>query len=240
MTPGPDENDAAVQHAVDHATEGPDAATLASEVEQAAAAAHLAHLGSGTLEPLPASLRARLAADASRFHTHGQARPPGHSRRREWLGWGIAAAAVTLLFVRPQPQGPAYPRTTPDTTIALQAGLASAPDALRLSLASGTGSGSGQLLWSTSLQRGLLRVHGLPPNNPATHQYQIWIVDPLRDPELPVDAGVFDVRPDGSAEIAFTPSRPITLPRAFAITREVPGGVVRSRAPSPVLAARYD
>ena len=69
----------------------------------------------------------------------------------------------------------------------------------------------------------------MPANDPATSQYQLWIVDPARD-ELPVDGGVFDI--PASADPVVIPidaKLPVKAPAAFVITREKPGGVVRSK-----------
>lgn len=90
---------------------------------------------------------------------------------------------------------------------------------------------SGEVVWNTAEQAGVLRLQGLPANEPEREQYQLWIVDPGRDTE-PVDGGVFNI-PGATQETIVTVSAklPIVAPEAFVITRERPGGVVVSDGP---------
>ena len=77
----------------------------------------------------------------------------------------------------------------------------------------------------------------LPVNNPDAKQYQLWIVDPMRD-EKPVDGGVFDI-PAGSDTVV-VPIRSalaVNQPKAFVITLEQPGGVVVSKQETVVALA---
>ncbi len=97
----------------------------------------------------------------------------------------------------------------------------------------------GDVVWSTERQDGFLRLRRRPANDPRISQYQLWIVDPERDEQFPVDGGVFDIPPgDGETVVRFTPRLPVWRPTAFLITREQPGGVVKSRASKPVAIAR--
>jgi anti-sigma-K factor RskA len=95
---------------------------------------------------------------------------------------------------------------------------------------------TGDVVWSNSRQEGYLRLAGVPVNEPARSQYQLWIVDPERDSH-PVDGGVFDVTTTEMVTIPVYPGLPIVRPTAFAITAERPGGVVVSDGPMLVLAA---
>lgn len=93
---------------------------------------------------------------------------------------------------------------------------------------------SGEVVWSDATQKGFMRLVGLPPNDPSTAQYQLWIVDPDRD-EHPVDGGVFDVQTLGEVFVPFEARIRVHAPTAFAITREKPGGVVVSGGPPLVV-----
>ncbi|MGB0513379.1 MAG: anti-sigma factor domain-containing protein [Wenzhouxiangellaceae bacterium] len=96
---------------------------------------------------------------------------------------------------------------------------------------------TGDVVWNDELQQGYLRLSGMPPNDPAISQYQLWIVDPDRDAN-PVDGGVFDI-PTGADEIIIPihAKLDVSNPVAFAITREQPGGVVVSDGPLLIVAA---
>jgi len=211
---------------------------------------------------LPAGLRERLEADADRFFGAaatpiadlaearnrrsrapepetgaGSATPP---RTRPgplaWGGWAVAA--LLLLFVafgRP-------PGVAPSEPAAARQALLAAEGTVQLPWAPPENEGfravRGDVSWNDERQQGYLRLVGMPANDPARAQYQLWIVDPDRDTE-PVDGGVFDV-PAGAEEV-IVPIRavlPVDEPAAFAITREQPGGVVVSEGPLLVVASR--
>jgi anti-sigma-K factor RskA len=74
---------------------------------------------------------------------------------------------------------------------------------------------------------GFMRLIGMPINDPLQEQYQLWIIDPLRDDE-PVDGGVFDIAESGEVIVPIQAKLHVTKPAAFAITIEKPGGVVVS------------
>ncbi len=87
----------------------------------------------------------------------------------------------------------------------------------------------GDVVWSTRAQRGVMRLIGLKSNDTRRWQYQLWIFDKARDQRYPVDGGVFDV-PAGATEV-FVPINarlPVGDAVMFAVTVEVPGGVVVS------------
>ena len=87
---------------------------------------------------------------------------------------------------------------------------------------------SGEVVWSDRRQEGYLTLTNLPPNDPTSKQYQLWIVDPDRDTE-PVDGGVFDIPADNAtAVIPIRNPLVVNKPQLFLITLEKPGGVVVS------------
>lgn len=223
-----------------------------ASVEAAVASATQALVGS---ETPPQSLRERLRRDAAAF---AEAAPMGGkvvrfpastegSRVREnpWFprrawGWQAAAAAALVFAVWSTLRTPA---PVPSLSASVQRdAVAAAADGVRAPFVPGFEQYSnlqGDVVWSTTQQDGFLRLRGLPVNDPQRSQYQLWIVDPERDAEFPVDGGVFDV-PSGSEEalVRFHPRLPIGRPAAFVITLEVPGGVVKSRNAKPVAIAQ--
>lgn len=216
------------------------------------AAAVLLSLHPDPHEKMPQHLRERIAADAKRHLPTppiavpaGGAAPPTVQLvresvgRREWFAWFAAAAcllvAATLWFTR-----------SPDTAdrasaVALREQLLSqAPDLVRAPWQPGKtpfdSPVTGDVVWSNSRQEGYLHFHGLPKNDAAREQYQLWIIDPARDDE-PIDGGVFDISSTGDVVIPISPKLKVLDPTAFAITIEKPGGVVVSTQERlPVLA----
>jgi anti-sigma-K factor RskA len=88
---------------------------------------------------------------------------------------------------------------------------------------------SGDVVWDSATQRGFLRFVGLAPNDPAVHQYQLWIFDGGRDKRYPVDGGVFDIPPNATEVVVpIHAALPVLSAKAFAVTVEKPGGVVVS------------
>jgi hypothetical protein len=201
-----------------------------------------------------ARLQARLASnDSNVTHLDEQRRPAAAEarvKRRAPLnmlspsmgGWYLAAAlALAFVLLRPDAtvdtQGPATL-----VSIAEQRGVLlqdantivlpwAAPDA------EGYQAVTGDVVWNTARQQGFLRLAGMPANDSARSQYQLWIVDPARDAE-PVDGGVFDV-PASTGEVIVPINAKLRVldPAAFAITAEQPGGVVVSEGPLLVVAA---
>jgi hypothetical protein len=146
---------------------------------------------------------------------------------------------------------PAAPPTTPPTTSVAsngnapttpikpatpaeeRAALLAAPAALKIKLAAtkdpGGAGASGDVVWDPATQRGYLHFVGLAPNDPAVHQYQLWIFDGARDQRYPVDGGVFDI-PANATDVVVPIHAALNVHKAaaFAITVERPGGVVVS------------
>ncbi len=96
---------------------------------------------------------------------------------------------------------------------------------------------NGDVVWSDAQQTGFMRLSGMPANDPATQQYQLWIIDPERSAQ-PVDGGVFDIQANnGEVIIPINAKLAVNKPTAFAITLEKTGGVVVSAGPLLVVAS---
>jgi anti-sigma-K factor RskA len=182
---------------------------------------------------------------AARRHTAADKRDAGNNGPAlgtfNRLGWAAAAMLLIALIVvnRPLPDdeggAPAAPiearaeliREAPGT-IVLPWNPPEAADYADV---------SGDVVWNNARQEGYLRLAGMPANDPARAQYQLWIVDPERD-EQPVDGGVFDI-PGGRSEVIVPIKAKLGIldPQAFAITLEQPGGVVVSDGPLLVVAS---
>ena len=198
------------------------------DLERAAAAVTLA--GSTGEPPMPAALSARIAQQAAKRF----AQPPAPRRTNRFGGYGWLAAAACLVLAifswerAPAPQKPAAPTPAEE-----RAALLAKSDSLKISLGAtkdpAAAGVSGDVVWDPATQRGFLHFAGLAPNDPAMHQYQIWIFDAGRDNRYPVDGGVFDVPANaGEIVIPIRASLMVRKPAAFAVTLEKPGGVVVS------------
>ncbi len=226
----------------------------------AAAAANACALEGGRGADTPAGLKDRLLADARR---HFEQRPSAtvtdiseHARRRESaadsgsgpapgtfnrLGWAAAAMLLIALVVVNRPLPEDQGGVGPDPVEARAELIRAAPDTLVVPWnppeAADYAGVSGDVVWNNARQEGYLRLAGMPVNDPARAQYQLWIVDPERD-EQPVDGGVFDI-PGGRAEVIVPIKAKLGIidPQAFAITLEQPGGVVVSDGPLLVIAS---
>jgi Anti-sigma-K factor rskA len=168
---------------------------------------------------------------------------------RYGYGWLAAAACLVLAIfgwersppplppvavVEPAPvivPPPAQP--APPTAAEERAALLAKTDSLKIPLGAtkdpAAAGVSGDVVWDPVTQRGFLHFAGLAANDPATHQYQIWIFDAGRDKRYPVDGGVFDVPANaGEVVIPIRAALMVRKPAAFAVTLEKPGGVVVS------------
>jgi hypothetical protein len=161
-------------------------------------------------------------------------------------GWLAAAACLLLAIFAWQRSPPPVAQVTPPSVIAPpveppapptaaeeRAALLAKTDSLKITLGAtkdpAAAGMTGDVVWDPVTQRGFLHFAGLAVNDPAVHQYQIWIFDAGRDKRYPVDGGVFDV-PANSGEVLI-PIRATLMvrkPAAFAVTVEKPGGVVVS------------
>lgn len=163
-----------------------------------------------------------------------------------WLGWAFAAVACVALavnfwFTRSQPQVPTVaggPTPTaspakPDVKTEF-AEMMAAPNVIKavwgaLPTATAELKGvSGEIVWSDVKQAGFMRFRGLPVNDKAKEQYQLWIFENAKLEEHPKDGGVFDVSADGEVIIPIDAKLRTADPKVFAITVEKPGGVVVS------------
>lgn len=232
--------------------------TDSDDMELAVAAAMNAFaVAEGAAAEAPAGLRDKLMADADRFfdpepstaavtdietaRSKREAQSTPSSRPiSTHLGWAVAAMlAVVVIFalragdnVAPEVFDAAEARASliaegPGTTVVEWA----TPDIPAYRAV------TGDVAWNDERQEGYLRLVGMPGNDPAISQYQLWIVDPDRDAN-PVDGGVFDI-PAGGGEVVIPIDAKLNVssPEVFAITREQPGGVVVSDGPLLIIAA---
>jgi anti-sigma-K factor RskA len=200
--------------------------------ELAAAAVHLALAGAPGEMPPALAEKLHLAAVALTPASSLRSRPAaraGRSGRRTWAmwaGWAVAAGLAGVLVYTNWPQPDVAARRTK---------LERDPTAAAKSFAGEKAGASAAVVWSNAKQEGYLEVRGLPPNDPKKEQYQLWIVDGGRVKKQPVDGGVFDVRPDGTALVPVRNPIQVKDAQAFAITKEVAGGVVESEGPMLVV-----
>lgn len=212
-------------------------------------------------QALPASLRDKLLASGMAALGNNRAPAaapahaarPGQSRFAIYAGWLVAAASIALAavvyFNRPKP--------IPTPTVFAQAAeLARDPSTIKAAWVSGPHAVdknvTGQVEWNTGLQKGFLRLKGITANDPTKMQYQLWIFDkgriePAHNNDLlaqnPIDGGVFDVSnaqldpATGDYIIPIDPKLAVRNPGAFAVTTEVPGGVVVTKRESIILLA---
>jgi hypothetical protein len=178
------------------------------------------------------------AAEKTRLH---QAAAPGRANRFGGYGWLAAAACLVLAIFgwerAPAPLPPVAEvppaQPAPPTAAEERAALLAKTDSLKIPLGAtkdpAAAGVTGDVVWDPVTQRGFLHFAGLAPNDPAMHQYQIWIFDAGRDKRYPVDGGVFDVPANASeVVIPIRASLMVRKPAAFAVTLEKPGGVVVS------------
>jgi hypothetical protein len=175
---------------------------------------------------------------------------PTRARASRYSGYGWLAAAACLVLAifgwerSPPPPPPVAVTPTPvvvpppaqpapPTAAEERAALLAKTDSLKIPLAAtkdpAAAGVTGDVVWDPVTQRGFLHFAGLAPNDPAIHQYQIWIFDAGRDKRYPVDGGVFDVPANaGEVIIPIRAALMVRKPAAFAVTLEKPGGVVVS------------
>ncbi|MEO5857649.1 MAG: anti-sigma factor [Pyrinomonadaceae bacterium] len=86
----------------------------------------------------------------------------------------------------------------------------------------------GEVVWSDAKQEGYMTFRGLPVNDPNLQAYQLWIFEDAKLEEFPKDGGVFNVTANGEVIVPIDAKLRTLDPKAFAVTIEKPGGVVRS------------
>jgi Anti-sigma-K factor rskA len=143
-------------------------------------------------------------------------------------------AAVTTVATPPAAAVPPMPKpAAPPTAAEERAALLAKSDSLKITFGAtkdpAAAGVTGDVVWDPVTQRGFLHFVGLAPNDPALHQYQLWIFDGGRDKRYPVDGGVFDI-PANATEVVVPihAALPVLSAKAFAVTVEKPGGVVVS------------
>jgi Anti-sigma-K factor rskA len=220
-------------------------AALSARIAQQAAE-HFASAGN------VADLGTARAAAAEKAQVHQSLAPspaPARASRYGGYGWLAAAACLvlaifgwersppplpTIAVVAPAPvivPPPAQP--VPPTAAEERAALLAKTDSLKIPLGAtkdpAAAGVTGDVVWDPVTQRGFLHFTGLSANDPAVHQYQIWIFDAGRDKRYPVDGGVFDVPANaGEVIIPIRAALMVRKPAAFAVTLEKPGGAVVS------------
>ncbi|MFK7884025.1 MAG: anti-sigma factor [Phycisphaerales bacterium] len=99
---------------------------------------------------------------------------------------------------------------------------------------------SGEVIWDEEANEGFMVFEGLAENVPTEYQYQLWIFDADRPTgqlpqhgdgilsQRPVDGGVFDADASGRVIVPIDAKLSVGKAAVFAITVELPGGVVVS------------
>lgn len=198
-------------------------------------------------EAMPAHLAAKILADAPVRTTSSttaanvvsiQSRKPA---RFETAGWWAAAASLLMAVAGWWPRLNGELIARPPVIAALtteqqRAALLNSGHVIQASWSPGNdASGNalvGDVVFDPVTQKGYLRFHGIPANDPRLEQYQLWIADGSRTPPEPVDGGVFNTPQTtvtGDVIIPFEAKLPVGKPAAFVVTVEQPGGVVVSK-----------
>lgn len=219
-----------------------------------AVAADFDRLSGGTIanwsiesKPLAPDVRARLLAKgvetiSPAARTNASATPRG-MRPREMVAWLTAAASLAFaVFTWNKPPAPPAPAWQARVNLLQQAETQTvAWSTTEDKDAKGV---SGDIVWNSKEQRGFMRFKGLAANDPRVQQYQLWIFDKGREGEFPVDGGVFDISQatqDPSSGDLVVPVQPKLLvkdPALFAVTIEIPGGVVVTKKERLLLLAK--
>lgn len=219
-----------------------------------AAAADFGRLSGATIanwsveaKPLSADVRGRLLAKgvetiASSRSGRTNTTAPG-MRPREMVAWLTAAASLAFAVLTwnkpPAPPAPAWQARTQllqeAETQTVAWSTTEDKDAKGV---------SGDIVWNGKEQRGFMRFKGLAANDPRVQQYQLWIFDKGRQDEFPVDGGVFDLAnasqdpKTGDLVVPVQPKLLVKDPALFAVTLEIPGGVVVTKKERLLLLAK--
>lgn len=205
-----------------------------------------------TQSPMRTSAGTASRADVSAGATPIVATRSGALRRAAvlWGGWALAAAAAVVVMLNRSPEVRPPAVVSADAPLAdarvaqLRDSLLNSDSALVRLAWTATGDSSargatGDVVWSSRAQRGVMRIAGLQSNDRRKTQYQLWIFDKNRDERYPVDGGVFDI-PPGAHEVLVPIDARVPVGEAvlFAITVEPPGGVVVSKRDRIALVAK--
>ena len=205
--------------------------------ERAAAAVHLAL--AGELEEMPSRLVEKLHLATMAF-TPVAVRKSARTGRPAWMawsGWAVAASLAVLLIytnwrqtqppevVQKQEEPIKQPEPKRESTLAeRRAEMLKDKTAKAVTFDEAKGEATASVVWSGVRQEGVIEVRGLPLNDPTREQYQLWIMDATQKQPIPIDGGVFDVKPDGTATFTVRSPIPVSDAQAFAISKEKPGG----------------
>ncbi len=223
--------------------------------DRAAAAAALAMLETKEAAPPSVYTRAAQAAEDFAREMANNAKVRGDPALRltdaeipqprrisgAWLGWLAAAACLALaalgwlqVFANRQQAAAVSLASLRDT-------VAAAPGAKKLAWAPWENPEipgvSGNVVWNQSAQKGYMTFRGLPANDPAKEQYQLWIIDE-RGLAQRVSGGIFNASSESSGWkgevraqrlgdeliVEIDPGVHVGTPALFAVTIEKPGG----------------
>jgi len=200
------------------------------------------------------ALRARILAQGAASQAAAASRRSASNgsssasmRLREKFAWLTAAASIALaVFAWNRPTGTA----PPEPAWQARADLVKAADSKLVSWSTTEDPSakgvSGDIVWNANQQRGYMRFKGLAANDPRLQQYQLWIFDKGREGEFPVDGGVFDISAaskdptTGDLVVPIAPKLAVRDPALFAVTMEIPGGVVVTKKERLLLLAKAD
>jgi hypothetical protein len=196
-------------------------------------------------KPLAPDVRARLLAKGVETIAAPRATnttAPG-MRPREMVAWLTAAASLAFaIFTLNKPPAPPAPAYLARIDLLKQAETQTVSwSATQDKDAKGV---SGDIVWNSKEQRGFMRFQGLAANDPRVQQYQLWIFDKGREAEFPVDGGVFDLAnasrdpKTGDLIVPVQPKLLVRDPALFAVTLEIPGGVVVTKKERLLLLAK--
>lgn len=163
----------------------------------------------------------------------------------DWFGWAAAAAAcvvIGVMFFYNQnrisqmqariDQLSATPTPAPSLAELRDRLKASGGSVVRAEWTKGnvpeTETVTGEVVWSDAEQKGYMTFRGLPVNDANKEAYQLWIFEDAKLEEFPKDGGVFNVAANGEVIVPIDAKLRTLDPKAFAVTIEKPGGVVRS------------
>lgn len=207
-------------------------------------------VSAGAAATVPSALTGKLLASATGYFAAGSASAAGATATTAvakpaspwllWSGWAVAAAAAIAVvvafssgYVRTQRMSKPVTGRAPAEVLTIATEIDRATDAVKAGFAPGTGDfagGYGNVVFSPSLQKGYLRISGLPLNDAKKVQYQLWAVDATRG-TFAVDCGVFDMLAECDLIVPFTPKLPLNRAESFFVTREPAGGVVVTQSP---------